>query len=217
MASVIGMQGALSWVLLCLRDALAVDWLSRQPRRCCRSYIWLPHARWAILGLPGRALQVSPLLCRMRLPRYIALLWPCLGLAVLREVVLSACHAVVEGVLTLAIQPVIGNLGLFSHTKELQGNVQPSTTALWASLEATQDQASPGPRHCVTSGLHRILWTSSPYASEKQCVREHMRKSWPVGVMRGSHTRLPKLPSQQLAIISHAEAMQEQESCIDIY
>lgn len=55
----------------------------------------------------------------------------------------------------------------------------------------------------------------SLYASEKQCVLEHTRKSWPVGVMRGSHTCLPKLPSQQLAFISHDEAMQEQESCTE--
>lgn len=93
---------AVNW-LLCLRDALVVNWLSRQPRSRCRSYIWVPHGWWTILGLPGRGLQVSLLRGRMRLPRHIALLWPCLGLAVLRGVVLSACHAVVEGVLASAI------------------------------------------------------------------------------------------------------------------
>ena len=34
-------------------------------------------------------------------------------------------------------------------------------------------------------------------------------------VMRGSHTCLPKLPSQQLAIISYSEAMQELERRIE--
>ena len=105
---------------------------------------------------------------------------------------LSACHAVVEGVLILAIQPVIGILGLFSHTKELQGNVQPSTTALWASLEATQDQASPSPQQRVPSRLHRNVKPAVPLCiREALCARTNEEE-----LACGSHAGFSHMPAQ---------------------